>query len=280
MSGNSQPTEIQFRKVPTINGKFWLIQALDIFKANIKTWLASMFVMMLIMGFIPYIQVFAPVFTAGLMFASMRLKNNQDFILSHLFKGFTEQFNPLALIGLIYLACALISYVIAESVAISLGYPLVEITPEMVNSGNIPIETLKSYSISIMIIMLIVMAIMLPIFMAYWFAPALIILRKCHPLVALKKSFSACMANMMAFLYYGVVGLIVMIFLSVLLMALYAVLPLLSLLLLIFSSLAFAAIFYASMFTSFEDIFGSQVTQENNHNINNDDDEGPSSIIV
>jgi hypothetical protein len=279
-------TEIQYRKVPAINGKLWLIQALEIFKANPKTWLASMIVMMLILGLIPFIQVFTPVFTAGLMYACLRLKNNQDFKLNHLFKGFNEQFNQLALIGLIYLGCALISYLIADSVATSLGYPLVEITPEMINSGNISMETLRAYSISISIIMLIVMALMMPVFMAFWFAPALIMLRKCHPIVALKASFNGCLANMMAFLYYGIVGLAVLILLSVLLVALYSIFQLLSLVLLILSTLIFAAIFYASMFTSFEDVFGAQKIQDNgsdNENPNNnnpDDDEGPSSIII
>ena len=47
-----------------------------------------------------------------------------------------------------------------------------------------------------------------PLLMAFWFAPALTVLEEMGPVDAIKDSFSGCMKNIMAFLIYGFVGLV------------------------------------------------------------------------
>jgi len=217
------------------------------------------------------------------MYGSQRLSDKQTFEFTHLFRGFKHHFNKLALIGLIYVGCALFSYFIAKSITASLGFQILIITPEMLNAGNLTIETLQAYAFSMLLVSLVMMALMLPVFMAYWFSPALIILRNCDPIEALKKSFYACAANIGPFLVLGVVALVAIITISVILLFLWALSPILSLLSIIFSSLALMAIFYASMFTSFDDIFMLDIDDENNDgNLydNKDNDDGPSTIIV
>jgi uncharacterized membrane protein len=44
-----------------------------------------------------------------------------------------------------------------------------------------------------------------PLYMALWFAPALIVFHRMAPVDALKASFSACLKNMVPFLIYGVI---------------------------------------------------------------------------
>ena len=41
--------------------------------------------------------------------------------------------------------------------------------------------------------------------MAYWFAPALVMLGRLSPMDAAKESFMACLRNFLAFLVYGIV---------------------------------------------------------------------------
>ncbi|MBA3904416.1 MAG: hypothetical protein C0522_12225, partial [Rhodocyclaceae bacterium] len=63
--------------------------------------------------------------------------------------------------------------------------------------------------------MLIMLALMVPLAMAIWFAPALVIFRNVAPLEAMKASFFACLKNIVPFLVYGVIlfvlGIIAMI---------------------------------------------------------------------
>jgi uncharacterized membrane protein len=44
--------------------------------------------------------------------------------------------------------------------------------------------------------------------MAYWFAPALVVLNDVSPLDALIISFKACLTNILPFTLYGIVGLV------------------------------------------------------------------------
>jgi len=280
---------LEYRRVPSANGIKWLSQAYYLFKMSPKSWIASMIVMMLIMSIAsliqivaPLVQILLPVFIAGLMFGCQKLKDNQQFLLVHLFQGFNQKFNQLAFIGIIYLMCALISYFLAEFITSSLGFSLPAVTPEMLESGSISIEMMQSYTITLLLISLIMMALMLPVFMAFWFAPALIILRHCDAINALRKSFDACVLNMKTFLVYGIASFLFMFLAGIVLVVLWTIFKALGLLLVIFISLAFLCIFYASMFTSFDDIFAvvTQDESEENDSNRNSNENSPDTLIV
>jgi uncharacterized membrane protein len=52
---------------------------------------------------------------------------------------------------------------------------------------------------------LLAIGLAVPIYMALWFAPALVVLRETPPIEALKQSFRGCLHNIVPFLVYGVV---------------------------------------------------------------------------
>jgi uncharacterized membrane protein len=52
---------------------------------------------------------------------------------------------------------------------------------------------------------LVMMAVMVPIMAAYWFAPALVMLHDMPPIEAMKASFFACFRNFVPFLVYSLV---------------------------------------------------------------------------
>jgi uncharacterized membrane protein len=56
-----------------------------------------------------------------------------------------------------------------------------------------------------LIALLLVAGLSVPLYMATWFAPALIVLHDQAPGAALKASFFACLRNWIPFLVYGVV---------------------------------------------------------------------------
>jgi uncharacterized membrane protein len=59
----------------------------------------------------------------------------------------------------------------------------------------------------LMIAALLFLAFSLPLVMAVWFAPALVVLRGAEPWAAMKLSFSGCMKNVVPFLLYGLIGI-------------------------------------------------------------------------
>jgi hypothetical protein len=252
------PNISQFRSVASANGITWLKQALQLFKQSPRTWFLSCLAIALVMGLLPFTQILMPVISAGLMFGSQRIQQGKSFEFGHIFKGFSSQFNPLLLAGFIYVASALICYYLAVEISSYLGYPPITLTPEMLNSGTIDMQTIQAYSIAAMLITLIMLGLMLPVFMAFWFAPALIFLQQQSTLDSLKQSFLACRANIKAFTIYGLYGLLIIFALSLALLLVWSLSKGLSLLLMLFSSIVFMSVFYASMYTSYRDIFAQQ----------------------
>jgi uncharacterized membrane protein len=58
---------------------------------------------------------------------------------------------------------------------------------------------------AIILVLLIAVSVALLVAMAYWFAPALVVLNGEAPIAALRKSFAASMHNIGAFLLYGII---------------------------------------------------------------------------
>jgi len=88
--------------------------------------------------------------------------------------------------------------------------------------------------------MLLAMALLIPLMMAYWFAPALVALNGLSALPAMRLSFVACMRNMLPFLVYGLIAILLMIV---------AVIPV------GLGLLVFAPVMMASIYTAYRDIF-------------------------
>jgi uncharacterized membrane protein len=81
----------------------------------------------------------------------------------------------------------------------------------------------------------------IPLLMAFWFAPALIVLRGDEPLAAMTTSFRACLRNVPPFLIYGLLGLVFMILACIpLFLGLVVLIP----------------VALATLYTSYKDVFG------------------------
>ena len=69
--------------------------------------------------------------------------------------------------------------------------------------------------LSVMLGFLVAMALMVPLYMALWFAPALVIFHGMKPVEALKSSFFACLKNVVPFLFYGVITMVLFVIASI-----------------------------------------------------------------
>ena len=192
--------------VPAGHGWTWIAEAWGLFKAHIGAWIAMIIVLGLIfigMSLIPFIGalatfVLAPVFTGGLMRACRTIDEGGEMRFSQLFSGFEQRFGPLALIGVVYLAATVLILLVAALVTGVGMFTFLGV------GGGSP-AALAAAGVAVLLAILIVLALMVPLFMAIWFAPALVVFHDLPAVEAMQQSFTGCLKNIAPFLIYGLI---------------------------------------------------------------------------
>lgn len=182
-----------------------------------------------------------PVFAGGLLAGCRALARGGELAVAHLFAGFSDRLGPLIVLGLFYLiGSAVIFFVFAGLLVGAVGMSGISalLTGDALQAGVAMFATL---GIGALIASLVAALLGIPLLMACWFAPALVALRGDEPFAAMKTSFGACLSNMPPFLVYGLIGLG---------FAILASIPL------GLGWLVLAPVSVASIYTSYQDIFG------------------------
>jgi uncharacterized membrane protein len=170
-----------------------------------------------------------PVFAAGMAIAARALDSGGEMEFGHLFAGFHTRTAALIAVGALYLAVylavvLLVSQATGIPMLVLLGAePQTDVDPRMV-----------------LLAVLTVLALLLPVFMAVWFAAPLIVFHQHGALEAMKGSFAGCVKNILPFLWYGVIGM---------LLGIVASLPVL------LGWLVLWPVFMASVYTGYRDIY-------------------------
>lgn len=203
-------------RMPIGNGWQWISRGFWHFRQNPFAWVAAMVIWMIIaviISMIPFlgslaVSIFSPVVVAGFMIGAEFQDRGEDFKIGHLFAGFSSNLGQLVLAGVLYLVgmilCAVAMGVMMGGMFAMLGgmSGLEEPDPEMMAA----IMT----SPTMMLSMLVGLGLMMPLIMAYWFAPALIALEGVSAIYAMKQSFIGCLKNVLPFLLYGTVGMVLL----------------------------------------------------------------------
>lgn len=226
--------------VSASRGWAWLTEGFGHFKQNPVAWIVAMIVWVIIstvLSFIPLIgslavTLLSPVISAGFMLGCREQEEGGDFRIGHLFSGFSNNVGQLVLVGLLYLVSMIVVVVaiamFAGGAAFLLGDGLNSMGPDMASAMIVPI--------------LIGCLFIFPVLMAYWFAPILVALNDISAITAMKMSFSACLKNMLPFLLYGLIMILLFIIGSIPFgLGLLVVIPMI----------------VASMYASYRDIFYS-----------------------
>lgn len=191
------------RDVPTGNGWTWITDAWSIFRAAAGTWIGIVVVMgviLIVLALLPIIGTIAtcvlgPVLTGGMMLAS-RDAEQGSLQFSRAFAGFSHGFGTLATVGVLYLV---------GMFAIALVASLVTGVGMFSLFGGASPDQLARFGATLLLTVLIMLALMLPLFMALWFAPALVVFHDMSAVQAMKASFAGCLKNWLPFLLYGIV---------------------------------------------------------------------------
>lgn len=202
----------QIAALPAGAGAAWLSAGLEIFKTNPGVWIAiavAFFVFSLGVNLIPLAgglvwSVLMPLLIGGMMVGCDALRRGEGLAFSHLFEGFNRKFGPLALIGAIYLGCV-IALVAVLGIGAALLIPLLGMDLQQLLAGG---DNVAQLPLLVALFTLVVVAVTLPLVMATWFAPSLVVLDDLPAIEAMKQSFLGCLRNIVPFLVYGAIGLV------------------------------------------------------------------------
>jgi len=216
---------IPIHKVSVREAVSWVGGGWTIFRASIGLWLLIGLIDVLISSavqFVPYLGLLiifflTPVFAAGFQFAAREASEGRGLRIEYLFQGFREpgRLKPLLMLGGVYvgsfLATALLAWLLivgfsgAESFVGQLGLSMAR-------------------NIRILLALLIALAIFLPVLMALYYAPPLIMFRGAPAGQALWSSLVACIRNFWPLSVFGLVVFLIL-FLLFLLIGLIIALP-------------------------------------------------------
>jgi uncharacterized membrane protein len=142
------------------------------------------------------------IFTGGLMLAARKTERGEVPRFADLFSGFGPQGGALAGAGLIILVAmvAVGGLMMVAGLGAMLG--------GMVNLASLAdYQTLSAVALGFgwatLAVLVLCLFLFVPISMAAWLAPALIVLQGANPVDALRRSLSACRANIGALVVYG-----------------------------------------------------------------------------
>lgn len=189
------------RVVPAGHGWDWIVAGWNLFKKQPGMWIGLVVVAMLVffvMAIIPFIgslamMVLGPVFAAGVMAGCKTLDEGGQLEIGHLFAGFKDKFGTLAAVGAIYLAAQVVIMVVVMLIT---GVSVFTLSTGGAGAGT---------AVGIVLALLVMMALMIPVAMAIWLAPALVMLSDRGAVESMKESFAGCLKNIVPFLLYGVV---------------------------------------------------------------------------
>jgi uncharacterized membrane protein len=193
----------------------WIVAAFGLFKKNPLIWLVLNMVLFLIgvglsmlSGPGAYVlYLLTPVFVGGIMTAARDIEAGQDIEIAHLFRGFRQNATHLVTVGGVYL----VGQVVISGVMLTIGGPefreAVQAGVGGMDAAKLAPEALGRISAAV----LVGMALFVPLAMAIWFAPALVILDNQPGFRALGASVLGCLRNIMPFLVYGIASFLLLI---------------------------------------------------------------------
>ena len=137
-----------------------------------------------------------PVLTAGLMIGCRAIEDGRGLQFGQLFAGFRDHFGTLAAVGALYLAGFVVIFLIVFALTGAGFFALF-------SGAADPFAVGATMAIAI----LLMLALTVPLVMALWFAPALVVFNDQGAVEAMKGSFIGCLRNILPFLVYGIIGL-------------------------------------------------------------------------
>jgi len=202
------------RRVGAGHGLTWVAEGWRLFRQAPGTWIGVTFLLALLLfvfNFIPFVNLLSgiinPILVGGLMAGCHALARFEDFRVGHVFAGFRDNFGKLATVGLVSTAGTLF-VVVAVAIGV-LGTTGMSAVLMGEAGHHLPDANLALMGA------LIALALVLPMLMAAWFAPALVMLHDELALEAMGFSLRGCLSNVLPFLVNGMALLVLAVLASI-----------------------------------------------------------------
>ena len=192
---SEQPSPMAFERLPAARGLYWLRDAYRMLSVARLQWLLLLLLYYLVLGFvdvIPFIgqiaaPILKPVFAVGFLAAAWSQERGGTPELKQLFQGFRSNLCALLPLG-VFLVLGITLAVFGT--ALVDGGKLLDAL-----SGKIKFDDALLSDGQVQYAMLFAGLCALPVVLALWFAPALIVFQDCGALRALGTSLAAAAAN-------------------------------------------------------------------------------------
>lgn len=197
---------MESHQVNAKQGLQWILSGFYLFRKAPLAWMILCFTLLLIgrlMSLVPMLGMFifvliSPAFQAGLMHGCKAQEQGKPLEMGHLFSAFRTNAAPLITIG----GVSLIGQILILGLAMLIGGS--QMTDMMLYGKRVDESELMGVMSSFLTSSLIMLALSIPLMMATWFAPLLIVFHNLPPVAAMKRSFFACLRNLIPFQVYGI----------------------------------------------------------------------------
>jgi hypothetical protein len=232
------------RKVAASQGFQWVVEGFRLYRKTpvlLSAAFALLFGVVMALALIPVVgnalsELASPLMVAGFMAAFRVLDNGNDLELPHFMAGLQGPVIPLMTVG----AVQLLGGLLIGQIMLAMGFDPEELMAAAHQGKGSP-EALQTMLSQAMPALLTGLALFTPLFMATWFAPALILFGRARPATALGVSLKAVAKNWAAMLVNS--------FALGLLLILAALVPLL------LGLLVAMPVLFGSLYASYQSIF-------------------------
>ena len=205
------------RAVAASHGWDWIAGGWRIFAQSPLKWVllsVTFFVLIMVLSVIPGVSLLVylgtPVLMAGFVIGADHLRRGESLEIGHLFAGFKRNFSSLLAIGGIYLGLTIAVMIIVGILGVILFF---------VGDGLSEMRKIRDLSdfmdsgllLKLLLLILLMLAAVVPVMMAVWFAPALVVMHDIPAVNAMIMSFKGCLKNFLPFLVYGLLASVIMV---------------------------------------------------------------------
>jgi uncharacterized membrane protein len=236
---------VQVQRVGVTNGLKWIVDGFALFRLRPLVWIALAAVWLLlalVLLAIPQLgqlvlYLVTPALGAGMLVGCRALERGNDLEISHLFAGFRSHPGPLVTIGGVYLLGNVVTFGVFMMLG---GQQIVTAALERASDPTNPPPDIPAAP-------LLSVLLLVPLFMAVIFAPALTLFRGLPALEAMKVSFTACLENLLPVLLFALVSAV---------LAMVAMLPY------GLGTLVYIPVYAGAVYRGYEALFGNDTPAE------------------
>lgn len=262
---------MEIHQVNTKQGLQWLLSGFYLFRRAPLPWVlicGALFLIAISTALVPFIGSFIftmayPALMGGIMQGCRALEEGKPLEITHLFSAAEGNFPALITIGGIYLT----GLILISGLAALVGGPAM--TDMLLYGKRVDETELMGVASSMLTSFLILLTLSIPLMMASWFAPMLVVFHKIPPVMAMQQSLFACLRNLMPLLLFMITSTILIIICA---------LPYGAGLVILIPTM------YSAMYVSYKDIFLGKPIQFKDHGIkdapnhwHNDEEASPKS---